>query len=539
MTIYTKRQDLSREIITFDANINYPASLDKTIRTHNATLKRYRHFMRTASALPGNAPYPNPDNDTERLYYEPIGEFGNTPDIGGGHEIYVGEQAFPQRNKLVFNGEQFDGDDNEALDATIINLLTGSIDGPPTLPTSIPTFLLADSESVTRDGNGFINEVANKAITDRDLVQTNQASKPSWVENAAGSLPVIRFNKTHELHVSEPQGISEYTMYWVLRFNGSPANDLHSLAYEIGGNNSHTYARINYEHFYGGNFYNSQVPVLQNKYHILTFRITGSGKSMRLNDAEGPVQGVVTRTPNGGGNLVQMSIGQQANMDLAFVMGVHGVPTDSQDKTIMDYLKYHYAEALGLAGGEGGTTTPGTGGTTTLSGVRFRLAPGSPILGTPTVTHQPFIERYSEVLNNTIVIAVAQQQMSIPFAASGKKRRDVIVVNYLATPASYEVIKGAEVDLTFAASEPPIPADKLFVHGWDIGDGAAYVDYEYIHPYDYLVSLPGSDDPMKDTLKKKIATDGTISFYWGGSEGTQDPENDNGIFDDSFDDTFE
>lgn len=102
------------------------------------------------------------------------------------------------------------------------------------------------------------------------------------------------------------------------------------------------------------------------------------------------------------------------------------------------------------------------------TGVAFSTAPG-----TPTVTNTGITETASVVDNNGTPVNIPSLLMAYSLAASGKKRRDAIVVDYLAGSPTYVRIAGTEVNSTDVVPTPSIPVNRLFVRYLDISDGAA------------------------------------------------------------------
>lgn len=99
-------------------------------------------------------------------------------------------------------------------------------------------------------------------------------------------------------------------------------------------------------------------------------------------------------------------------------------------------------------------------------GVYFSTEPGTPTLGATSIT-----ETASVVNVDGDDKAVASLSLDIPLAATGKKRKDAIVVDFVSTPAVYMVVTGLEVATTAVSPTPLIPNDRLFVRYLDVTDG--------------------------------------------------------------------
>lgn len=104
---------------------------------------------------------------------------------------------------------------------------------------------------------------------------------------------------------------------------------------------------------------------------------------------------------------------------------------------------------------------------TVPEGAEWYTAPGTPTYGATSVT-----ETASAVLDGLTIYNVSSSEVSVPYAAAGKKRIDAIVVVYGSEASFYTRIEGAEVDVLAVAGTPNLDPTNMFVRWVYVTDGA-------------------------------------------------------------------
>jgi hypothetical protein len=220
-----------------------------------------------------------------------------------------------------------------------------------------PSIILDAAQGTTDAGSGALSAWADQSGNAHDLVQGTGALRPTIVPNIINGEPVIRFGPTAadkymSWAVPWAQG-NEYTFYAVVKYVQSDA-DYQNLLVSSGGGAGATHLYLGA----GVGFYNKPMAyggagsatwgsaLVTGTVYVIRFTAnhTTDLTTIRVNRGS-PVSGnqsVNLMT----GNWVRMGLDiaiQDPKSDLAYLVGIDGIPSADDDTLLMDYFTARYA----------------------------------------------------------------------------------------------------------------------------------------------------------------------------------------------------
>jgi len=220
-----------------------------------------------------------------------------------------------------------------------------------TSPMSQPSLWLSSDYGVTLDVNNKVTSWISK-IGSFTASQTVEVNRPSFVQNAVGTKPVIRFNGVNNfLNTTNYQFVQNCTMFTVVRHNTT--DTVMTLTPSLGVNNSlYGYSVLYYTQTGTMRLLSTSISttVFGNSssfsqhltnYNVLSSTVSGLNTQNYLNNIALPPQ-IVAGSTLAIANTIGKRDTQYSNGDLAELIIYHSVLTDNQRKIVYEYLRKKY-----------------------------------------------------------------------------------------------------------------------------------------------------------------------------------------------------